>query len=299
MGSRLRGITSIRGVYNFMEHLRNVRPRTADRDIKLQFSLQLRSSEDGTEIVVRSKFHVSVRVPFGPWNTMLPHRSRPHAIPAPENVPPTMESKEWSEFTEDIAPTLLKFYKGELRHPVHIPEAVRAEMVQFLTQGPPPPVPPEWIVWGVPVESTGEVPAAVVTAPVATPVVRDPVHRPFLQPRRTQRRACRCGSLTHRRVTHRSCPLNPNRANTASSTTVAPTASATETADGSSSSSFPFPVGTWVAFEFDDGVYPGIIKKHYEGEDLCQVQFTDGDTADYDGDEIHYAAQLHQRDFSS
>lgn len=282
-----------------MEHLRNVRPRTADRDIKLQFSLQLRSSEDGTEIVVRSKFHVSVRVPFGPWNTMLPHRSRPHAIPAPENVPPTMESKEWSEFTEDIAPTLLKFYKGELRHPVHIPEAVRAEMVQFLTQGPPPPVPPEWIVWGVPVESTGEVPAAVVTAPVATPVVRDPVHRPFLQPRRTQRRACRCGSLTHRRVTHHSCPLNPNRANTASSTTVAPTASATETADGSSSSSFPFPVGTWVAFEFDDGVYPGIIKKHYEGQDLCQVQFTDGDTADYDGDEIHYAAQLHQRDFSS
>ena len=284
-----------------MEHLRNVRPRTADRDIKVQFSLQLRSSEDGTKIVVRSKDAVSVRVPFGPWNPMLPHRSRPHAIPAPGNVPPTMESKEWSELTEDIAPTLLKFYKGELRHPVHIPEAERAEMVQFLTQGPPPPVPPEWIVWGVPVESTGEVPAAAVTAPVPTSnVVRAPVHRPFLQPRRAQRRACRCGSLTHRRVTHRSCPLNPNRANFASSTTVAPTvARATETADGSSSSSFPFPVGTRVAFEFDGGVYTGTIKKHYEGEDLCEVQFTDGDKADYDGDEIHYAAQLYQRDFSS
>lgn len=287
-----------------MEHLRNVRPRTADRDIKMQFSLQLRSSEDGTKIVVRSKDAVSVRIPFGPWIPMLPHRSRPHAIPDPENVPPTMESKDWSELPEDIAPTLLKFYKGELRHPVHIPETERAEMVQFLTQGPPPPVPPEWIVWGIPVESTDVVPAAAVTAPVPTRIVaRAPVHRPFLQPRRAQRGACRCGSLTHRRVTHRSCPLNPNSANSTSSTAVAPTArandTADDTADGSSSSAFPFPVGTWVAFEFDDGVYAGVIKKYYEGEDLCEVEFTDGDRADYDGDEITYAAQLYKRDFSS
>jgi len=29
------------------------------------------------------------------------------------------------------------------------------------------------------------------------------------------------------------------------------------------------------------------------------VEFTDGDRADYDADEIHYAAQLYQRDFNS
>jgi len=294
--------------------MRNVRPRTADRDIKVQFSLQLKTSEDGRKIVVRSKDAVSVRVAFGPWNPMLPHRTRPDAIPARENVPPTMRSKDWSEFTEDIAPSLLKFYGGELRHPVYIPQAEREEMVQFLTQGPPPPVPPEWITWDVPGLPTDEVPAAVVTAPVPPRVeARAPVRRPFLQPRQPGR--CRCGSRTHRRVSHSSCPLNPNRATARAAettvapsvrvteTTVAPTARAAETANGTNSGSedyqFPFPVGTWVAFEFGDGVYPGVIHKIYEGEDLCEVQFSDGDKADYDGDEIHYANQLYNRDFGS
>ena len=60
---------------------------------------------------------------------------------------------------------------------------------------------------------------------------------------------------------------------------------------------FPFPVGTWVAFEFDDGTYPGIIQKVWHA-DLCRVDFADGDKADYDADEITYAEQLYRRDFA-
>ena len=53
-----------------------------------------------------------------------------------------------------------------------------------------------------------------------------------------------------------------------------------------------------MAVKFADGTYVGTIVEHYEGEDLCRVQFTDGDAADYDSDEIHYATQLYQRDFA-
>lgn len=64
---------------------------------------------------------------------------------------------------------------------------------------------------------------------------------------------------------------------------------------------FPFPVGTWVAFEFSDRVYPGTIEFIHADVDPpeCRVKFTDGDMGDYDADEIHYAVQLYQRDFQS
>ena len=60
---------------------------------------------------------------------------------------------------------------------------------------------------------------------------------------------------------------------------------------------FPYPVGTWVAVEFADGIYAGVIKKLYPGEDQCLVEFTDGDRADYDAGQIEYAIQLHKREF--
>ena len=32
---------------------------------------------------------------------------------------------------------------------------------------------------------------------------------------------------------------------------------------------------------------------------FSRVEFTDGDKADYDGDEIHYVVQLYQREFNT
>ena len=60
---------------------------------------------------------------------------------------------------------------------------------------------------------------------------------------------------------------------------------------------FPYPVGTWVAFEFPQGFFSGTITKLYANEDLCEVTFTDGDHADYDEEEICYAIQLYEREF--
>ena len=60
---------------------------------------------------------------------------------------------------------------------------------------------------------------------------------------------------------------------------------------------FPFPVGTLVAVEFSGVVYEGKITEHCPEGDSCMVVFTDGDTAEYDADEIEYAAGLHARDF--
>ena len=64
-----------------------------------------------------------------------------------------------------------------------------------------------------------------------------------------------------------------------------------------STCAFPFRIGTFVAFEFPQGIFVGHITKLYPGEDLCQVTFTDGDIGDYDTDEILYATQLYEREF--
>ena len=241
-------------------------------------------------IVVRSKSDVNVRVNFGPWNQMLPHQSRPHVIPHRDTVPPVCEAKEWDEFEDEIVPSLRKFYRGRFRHPVHIPDDERTEMLNFLNEGPAPPTPPEWNKWEPPIEGENEVGAA---APAVIRVDAEDhgsvaVWRPFLQPRARRRQGCRCGSLTHQRTTHRDCPLNTStssrrsRGSRGSRRTPAPSVSATpEPADNEDAQSqpnvFPFPVGTWVAFTFADDTYVGRIINLYEGEDLCRVEFTDGD----------------------
>ena len=157
LGTRLSGVTNIRGVFDFKTLLREVRPRNADKNIKTQFSLQLKVSEDGSAVVVRSKDAVNLRVNFGPWHQMLPHQARPDAIPPRDTVPPACEAKDWAEFEEEIVPSLLKFYKSRFRHPVHIPDGERTEMLQFLNEGPAPPTLPEWIEWDTPVEEENEV----------------------------------------------------------------------------------------------------------------------------------------------
>jgi len=279
-------VTNIRAVFDFKALLRAIRPKTSDKDIKTQFSLQFKATEDGSGIQVRTKAAVNMNVDFGPWNVMLPHRQRPDAIPHRDVVPPICPSKQWSEFGDEIVPSLQSFYNNEFRHPVHIPDADRVEMLEFLTRGPAPPAPPGWIAWD---DFTPEVEnqvvdtvAAAVAAPAAAGQTRQRAWRPFLQPRQKR---CRCGSTTHKRITHKDCPMNPSRAD--------PDATVTSTAPV-----FPFPVGTWVAFEFGDGMFPGKISKLYEGDDLCEVVFTDGDKADYEGDEIIYAAQLYEREFN-
>ena len=147
--------------------------------------------------------------------------------------------------------------------------------MDFLTNGPAPATPPEWIDWGNPPAARTLPPSDPESGAVAA--IREPEERrravwgPFLQPRR---------SVANNQVSTTNDVVN----NEVSTT---------------SSKPFPFPVGTWVAFEFDDGVYPGQIAECYEGEDLCRVEFADGDKADYDGDEIQYASQLYEREFNT
>ena len=291
LGARLTGVTNIRAVFDFKTFLRGIRPRGADKDIKQQYSLQLKATGDGSAVEVRSKPAIDPRVQFGPWNRMIPNRARPDAIPHRDVVPPICTAQEWHEFADDIVPSLWRFYNNQFRHPVHIPIPYQKEMLKFLVVGPTPPAPPGWIAWDDTLDDENQVlatvvPAATVTAAAAAEDRRDePVWKPFLQPRQRKRK-CKCGSLTHSRISHKDCPLNPSRADQDSTAT-------------SEATAFPFPVGTRVAFEFDDGYFAGKVNKLYEGEDLCQVHFDDGDTADYDGDEITYASQLHTREFNS
>ncbi len=277
-GSRLAGITDIRGVYDFKTHLKAIRPKTADRDIQTQFGLQFKASEDGSKILVRSKHACSLRVPFSNWYQILPNPRRPEAIPGREIVPPACGPKAWPELRKNIVPILSEFYKQEFRHPVHIPVEIRDEMMEFLTSGPALATPPAWIEWGEPpavvtptLPPPPSDPEPVATAPVGRR--RRAVWRPFCQPRRS-------GS-------------SQPSGNPVSSGEAANNQPANE-----SSKPFPFPVGTWVAFDFDGDLFAGQIIKCFEGEDLCKVEFTDGDKADYEGDEIHYAAQLYQREFA-
>ena len=299
LGSRLSGITNIRGVYDFKSFLQGVRPRSADKDIKSQYSLQFKTTEDVSAIVVRSKAAVDLHVDFGPWNTMLPNPRRPDAIPHRDAVPPVCAAKDWSEFEDDIVPSLLRFYNDEFRHPVHIPDADKEEMLEFLTHGLDPPTPPAWIAWDDTDEAENQVVSTIVPVVSATTADnrrRRPVWRPFLQPRQN---ACVCGSRTHQRTSHRDCPMNPSRVDPAPESEISRGSKEDVDDENAESDEFPFPVGTWVCFEFDDGMYPGTITHLYPGEDLCMVEFADGDKADYDGDEIHYAVQLYQREFNT
>ena len=306
------GVTQIRGVYDFKQLLREVRPRTADRDIQSQFGLQFRASGDGTKIHVRSKNACSLRVPFGPWQQMLPHPGRPEAIPDRSEAPPECDLKEWPEFLERIVPTLSQFYKETFRHPVHIPVADRDEMMDFLTQGPGTcPTPPEWIEWGDPIVPAAEPAPEPATEPaVAAANARRRVWRPFLRPRGTRRNmmARPLPRETRRQAMRRARAEAARRIQdgykSTSSSEDGAEAAANEDgveAAGNEDAKAPesYPVGTWVAFQFGDKTFAGTITKFHESENLYHVKFTDGDHADYDGDEIHYAIQLYERDFNS
>ena len=146
-GNRLEEVVDIRGVHDWKNLLLDCRPRSADEDIQLQFSMQLRARAD-TTIEVRSKAAVSASVPWSPWYQMMPHPQVPEAIlPARDQVPSLATSKPWPQFKNQVVPCLKRFYSRAYKHPVAIPPDERQEMLRFLRRGPDPPSPPEWIDW--------------------------------------------------------------------------------------------------------------------------------------------------------
>ena len=167
---------------------------------------------------------------------------------------------------------------------MHIPVEGREEMLQFLRDGPGVMTPPEWIDWSIPAVAAAEpAPEPATTPPVPSPNPRaSRVWRPFLQPRES--RAAREGHADGDAQTEGAA-----RAEVAGDQETNEVASETCTHS----------VGSWVAFEFGDDTFAGTITKKYEDEDLYHVVFADGDEADNDGDEIHYAGELYERDFNT
>ena len=233
---------------------------------------------------------------------MLPHRERPDAIPDHVGLPPVLPLKPWPEFQAKIVPTLRDFYNEAYTHPVHIPVADREEMLQFLRDGPGVMTPPEWIEWGIPAVAAAEpAPEPATAPPVPAPNPRaQRVWRPFLQPRES--RAAREARADGDAQTEGEARADGD-AQTEGEAQTEGDASAEVAADQETNEvaceTCAHSVGSWVAFEFGDDTFAGTITKKYEDEDLYHVVFTDGDEADYDGDEITYASQLYERDFNT
>lgn len=284
----------IRAVYDWKTFLRGLRPVSVDKNIKKMFSIQLKVNDDAT-VHVRSKKAVSAAVPFSRWYPMVPHPSKPDAIIPHREIPvKTEDPKEWTDFDQRIVPNLLGFYRHSFPHPCHIPFSDQREMLQFLNDGPSENIPPEWIPWGdMMVEEAEEPVAAASTTTVPTSPRRGALWRPFLQPRVNENgKTCRCGSRTHLKITHRACPLNPGRDRRHERDD-----EDQDDGDDEVTKRFPYSVGTWVAFEFHEGIFAGTITEVFDEDAECQVTFTDGDKGDYDADEICYAIQLYQVKF--
>ena len=98
LGDRFLGVVDIRGVYDFKTHLDHVRPKSADKDIKLQFCTELHAS--GGKITVRSKKSVSASVPWSKRYQMMPYRGHEQHIPAPDEEPITMPANEYKVDTQ-------------------------------------------------------------------------------------------------------------------------------------------------------------------------------------------------------
>lgn len=60
---------------------------------------------------------------------------------------------------------------------------------------------------------------------------------------------------------------------------------------------FPYPLGTLIARDFDGTVFTGKITQLYPDDPtLCQVTYEDGDKEDFDADQASYACELYARD---
>ena len=117
---QLRNVVDIRGVYDFTNFLRHCRPRSADRNVRMQYAFTF-ETRDGT-IFVRSKQHCGAGTPWGPWAQMYPFPGT-NVVRGPEECPPMQEPKPWPELKDVIAPSLIKFYERRFPHPVTIPRS--------------------------------------------------------------------------------------------------------------------------------------------------------------------------------
>ena len=264
-GSKLIGVEDIRANWDWDTFVRGARPKSADREIKMQFALTLEVRREGT-VVVRSKSAVSSKVPWSDWYQMYPHPKKPQfQFPDCNVQPPQAGGKEWKDLKQLLA-KLQKFYCREFTHPVVIPRDDFREMSDFISNGPAPQVTPEWIKWDN--EVCDSVDASNSDDDTLTvPSQQTKAWVPFLK-----------GS-------------NPVDEDTSSHS------SGDEGDNSDSSTAFPYTVGTKVAMKFDAGVFQGEIIHHSHDMDTCVVRFTDGDECELDPDETHYAIQLWERDF--
>ena len=330
LGDRFLGVVDIRGVYDFKSHLDHVRPASADKDIKLQFSTELHAR--GGKIMVRTKSSVSARVPWSKRYQMMPYRGHEQHIPAPEEEPLTMPSKEYKVCThththihithhthhththtpkewDSIRYKLLKFYNYKFEHHVVVPDKDREEMLHFLNVGPSLCRAPAWIQWDKIAPTSGAPDHESPKRPTQKPVrKRKSVWRPFLAPRAKKGKRSRTKTARNSRADDDNAPPRADDDNAPSPAVVAESQTGVRSSDDSENlpvsamlsrarAVFPFPIGTFVAVEFDAGIFRGNITKHFPGEDSCLVTFDDGDAGEYDAGQITYAVALYKREF--
>ena len=122
---QLREIVDIRGVHDFNTFLRGCRPKSADRNVRMQYAFTF-EARDGA-IFVKSKQHCGADTPWGPWAKILPYPGT-NVVHEPATCPRMEPPKPWPELEEEIAPSLIKFYERRYPHPVTIPQSDLASM---------------------------------------------------------------------------------------------------------------------------------------------------------------------------
>ena len=127
---QLREIVDIRGVHDFNNFLRVCRPKSADRNVRMQYAFTFESRNDN--IFVRSKKHCGADTPWGPWAQILPFPGT-NVVHEPTTCPPMEPPKPWTELEDEIVPSLTKFYERVFPHPVTIPQSDLASMRSFHT----------------------------------------------------------------------------------------------------------------------------------------------------------------------
>ena len=183
-GEQFGGTIDFRGVHDFDTFCRDYRPRSADRNIRKQFSLEFECREDG-KIFIRSKKHCGANIPWGPWAQILPFPGREEVeLHPPATCPALAAAKPWTDFEEVLAPLLLKFYERETRHPVTIPERDLEEMRAILNNGFDDVQAPDWIDWDTPVAGDSDTPGEEEESSEPEPSSDDNEWVPFLAPKR-------------------------------------------------------------------------------------------------------------------
>lgn len=103
-----------------------------------------------------------------------------------------------------------RFYNGQIKHGISIPECDSSEMLRFLTtpRADADREPPAWGEWKTASESESSETSA--ESSVSSDDDDDDEYQPFLKlPENPDGRRCRCGSTTHMTINSFACPMNP------------------------------------------------------------------------------------------